>query len=320
MFGNDHTKALKVLARAMGGHCEDKNWITYLGNRNSGKSVLYTLLETAFGNQYVKAFELENLLTNGQTSGDPSKVLYWTLDIEFCRLAMSQEIPPPNSGKKLNAQLLKKLQGGCDTIVARRNYDRKDTHFKTDVTIWASGNNDIEATRPDVNEQRIRFSSVLQFKSAEEQQAIAEQMRMEGESEELIAKVLANYREKDPSVVTRCKSLEWANALVYLLMQHYTDRAVAPDPPSLDDDNDTLLQKLFRNFEITKDQNDAVLASDVEMLLRGECKTKIKNELAGLGVIKKKSKVRGPTRDKQAYIGMKKLVDEEESQGTQSFL
>ena len=41
LFSRDTTKALNFLSRGLAGHYEDKNWATYLGNRDCGKGVFY---------------------------------------------------------------------------------------------------------------------------------------------------------------------------------------------------------------------------------------------------------------------------------------
>jgi hypothetical protein len=56
------------------------------------------------------------------------------LELEFTRLAISQETPTVESKLKASGKLIKKLAGGGDTHVARRNFDRQDTFFTIDTT------------------------------------------------------------------------------------------------------------------------------------------------------------------------------------------
>ena len=130
LFDGDMEKGLQFLSRAIAGHCEDKNWATYLGNRNCGKGVLYDVLKYAFGD-YVATFELANILYQRHTNTDEqSRKSYWMLDLQFRRLAISQETPAPEMKLIASGKALKKMAGGNDTHVARRNYDRVDTHFQ----------------------------------------------------------------------------------------------------------------------------------------------------------------------------------------------
>ena len=83
VFGNKTTIALNFLSRAIAGHFEDKNFATYLGNRNCGKGILYDNLKNAFGD-YIKTFELGNIMYERNTDTQQvSRKLYWLLDFEF---------------------------------------------------------------------------------------------------------------------------------------------------------------------------------------------------------------------------------------------
>jgi hypothetical protein len=171
MYGEKTNKALHFLSRGIAGHFEDKNWVEYIGNRNCGKGVQYDILYNAF-EDYVSTFELGNMLYNRNIAGsenvDCSKKLYWLMDLEFVRLAISQETPDHSSGLKVNSKMLKKIAGGGDEIVARKNYDRFDTHFNIDTTFAIFGNNSLVVEGNDCLEHRIEFSSVNQFKTQEE--------------------------------------------------------------------------------------------------------------------------------------------------------
>ena len=61
LFGEDTIRSLNFLSRGIAGHFEDKNWATYLGNRDCGKGVLYDILKYGFGD-YVQTFELDKRL------------------------------------------------------------------------------------------------------------------------------------------------------------------------------------------------------------------------------------------------------------------
>jgi hypothetical protein len=106
-------------------------------------------------------------------------MLYWLIDLQFVRLGISQETPAPDSGLKINGKMIKKLASGGDTHVAKRNYDRKDTHFKIDTTFLIMGNNKLEVDVKDTMEHCIEFNSVNQFKKKEE----IERMKLNGEDE-----------------------------------------------------------------------------------------------------------------------------------------
>ncbi len=305
LYGDNVNLALQFLARAMAGHHEDKLWATYLGNRNSGKSAEYDLMASAF-ESYVSTFELGNMLYSRKTAGtenvDCSKRLYWMIDLEFVRLAVSQEIPDSNSGLQVNGKMLKKITGGGDVIVARRNYDRKDTHFKIDTSFYIKGNNTLICDTVDCDETRLEFSSVTQFKTQEEIDFMKQEGRDESE--------MKRYKVKDATIKDKCKTIEWSNAMVYLLLQNYQKTSVSL-PKALDIEDNTLLGSLKSNFEFTHSDEDFILCNEVHALLSSYDKGKILLELTALNIFKKKSKKKGEHRDKWCYFGIKKVETEE---------
>ena len=255
----------------------------------------------------MQTFELSNILYQRQSHKDMNEVsrkLYWLIELQFARLGISQEIPTEGSGEIANGQIIKKLAGGGDEHVARRNFDRKDTHFKIETTFLMMGNNELVCDEKDTDEHRHRFNSVNQFKTA----AVIDEMRANGESELL----LASYKIADPSIKTLCKTEEWANAIVYLLYENYVATAVPIEREINEDTEDTSLRgSIIRQFEITKDKDDVMLCSDVESAVGG-CKKKIVNELASMGVIKKKmNSTKHIYYGKWVYIGMRTAPEEE---------
>ena len=87
-----------------------------LGNRNSGKGVLYDLFKNTF-QDYVGSFNAEELLITRVGDGDVAKKLEWIIPLEFKRLNFSNEIKTEdNKGNKLklDGACIKKLSGGGD--------------------------------------------------------------------------------------------------------------------------------------------------------------------------------------------------------------
>ena len=300
LYGDKTNKALQFLSRALAGHHEDKRWSTYLGNRNCGKGVEYDLLCEGFEN-YVSTFELGNMLYCRKTAGtenvDCSKKLYWLMDLEFVRLAVSQEVPDSNSGLQVNSKILKKITGGGDEIVARRNYDRQDTHFKIDTSFYIKGNNTLVCDNVDCDETRLEFCSVVQFKSKEE----IEMMKQEGRDE----KEMVRYKVADINIKNNCKTLEWKNAIVYLLYMNYSQSCVELDKAIVDVEDNTLLGSINNQYELTYNKDDVVLCSDLHAELSTFDKGKITLELNAMNIFKKKSK-KDQTRNKWVYVGIKR--------------
>ena len=304
LYGNDLNLALKFLARAITGNKEDKNWGMYNGNRNSGKGVQYGTLVNAFEG-YVKSFDLGNLLFERSINTEEvGRKLYWLLDHEFTRLAVSQEIPDPSTHLKVNAGLFKKIMSGGDTQTARRNYDRTDTNFIVDMTIFMLGNHELKVNENDMYEQCVSFTSVNQFKT----QAQIDKMREDGVSE----LVLQAYKIKDDTIKDKVLTDEWKNAIVYLLYQNYTEHAVVPNYLSENIEDEDILplrQSILEKYVITNNKNDYILCDVVYSALRGE-KKKVDLELKSFGVEKKKSCKGNDTRNKMCFWGITKIDEE----------
>lgn len=298
LFGNMTDTALHFLSRAIAGHCEDKHFATYLGNRDCGKGVLYDALSNAFGS-YIATFELNNILYERQRdTQETSRKLYWLLALEFVRLGVSQETPE-DQHIKADGKMIKKMAGGGDTHVARRNFDRQDTHFKIDTTFMIFGNWYLNIDTADTNEHRIEFESVIQFLSEEGIEA----KRKSGASD--IA--LSAYRLADPSLKSKAVSDEWKLALIYLIYQSYKPTAVNIKSIRLtevDDEDLSVRERILKLYEITLNPEDIIPVNMVSADLQVN-KKKVKAELTSMGVIYKKCKTHGDYRDFWCYYGLK---------------
>jgi hypothetical protein len=309
LFGNKVDTALHFLSRGIAGCIEDKNFATYLGSRDCGKGVIFELLKHAFGD-YVTSVALNNLLYERSTNTEEtSRKLYWLLDYEFTRLAISQETPSPEDKLKVDSKLLKKIASGGDEQTARRNFDRVDTKFKIDATLFSLGNYDLVFDSNDVYEHCIEFSSTIQFKSKDE----IDRMRESGEDELL----LNSFRVRDDRIKEACKSDEWANACVYLLFKSYKPVAV-PIYRGINNDCEeeySVRKQLLMTYSITGDMNDKVPVNEVLDTIKSS-KKKISNELLSFGVVKRKSNARDNTRDKVCFFGMSPKKDETDTESS----
>ena len=162
LFNKHHTKALQFFARAFAGHCEDKHFATYLGNRDCEKGILFGIFE-AFG-KYLKPFPLDSILCSRNSQKEPKRSvdMYWLMDFELCRMVVSQETPDQGSGLKVNPALFKKLVSGGDTQTARRNYDREDIEFQVDFTPFMAGHLSL-ILDGDMNSHLIEFQSIISY-------------------------------------------------------------------------------------------------------------------------------------------------------------
>jgi hypothetical protein len=216
LFGDKTELALHFFSRAMAGYNLDKNNATYLGNRDCGKGVIFNAFKNAF-EDYVDSFTLDNVLCGRETSITPQeaeKKLYWLMDLEFVRLAISQETPSAEKKLKVNSELWKKMNGGNDEIRARRNFDRTNTLFKIDTTFFCAGNDYLQMDG-DLSEHRIEFESFTQFKTKEYIDSEIEKNNQKDEDNQLPKSYFKRFRFADPTIYAKTETDDYKNAIIF---------------------------------------------------------------------------------------------------------
>lgn len=296
LFGDKTELFLQLFARAITGNYQDKNWMSYVGNRDCGKGVLFALLKSFEG--YINEFGTDNILC-GRENVKPitPKELYWLLELEFVRFAMPQETP--SEGFKINSKMIKSVCSGGDSLKARRNYDTHDTDFILECFIAIFGNHHLDCTDKDADERRFPITNVIQFKSKEE----IEQMK---KANILPLDVInKTYFLKDDTIKDKVSSVEYKNAFVMLVLDYLKDKAPI-NIKSTDEEDDTLLVEIYKNLNITNSQEDIVIASDLKSLFKFPM-PKVVIELKALGIQYKKNKSRDDPdkRDKMCFYGIK---------------
>jgi len=111
------------LGRAIAGHFEDKNWFMLEGLRNSGKGVLFGLLETAIGD-YMTTCDSRNFLFKGTNScNDSAKDNMFLFGLQLHRIINIQEFSvPPGKQTFINGGIIKSICSGGDKIETRAHY------------------------------------------------------------------------------------------------------------------------------------------------------------------------------------------------------
>lgn len=298
LFGEDVGKALQFLSRGITGNTQDKKWASYMGNRDCGKGVCYDNLKYGF-EDYVKTFELGNITYSGKTSGleniDCSKKLYWLMDLEFTRIAISQETPDPSTGLLLSGKMFKKITGGGDTIVARRNYDRYDTSFNIDSTFMIMGNHSLQSDAIDCVEHCLDFQSVKQFKSFDDYNTIINNTTDPLE--------VSRYAIMDPLIKDKCKSIDWCNAIVYLLFQNWSDKAVRVEIKETVEIT-SIIDTIKEYYTLTNINSDIVCCADLYTTCNLIDKKKVEKELNSRNIMKRKCATK-QYNNKWCYYGLK---------------
>ncbi len=247
-------------------------------------------------------------------SDETSRKMYWLLDLEFVRLGINQEIPSHLQCMQTCGKTLKKMTGGNDDMIARRNYDRTDTHFKIDTTFFIMmGNNGLLVDTDDAFEHRIEFTSVIQFKTQEE----IDHMRANG----VDPRVLEVYKIKDDNIKMKCTSEDWRNAMVFLLFENYKTSPVftAKKSDDIEDEHQTLRQLILEKFDLTGELTDEIPCTVVVEKLSVRDKRKLTSELNSMHVRKIKSKTK-KFRDQVVFVvGIKEKMQEAEDEDESNF-
>lgn len=290
IFGDKTELALKYISRAIAGCIEDKNFATYMGNRNCGKGALFELL-SVFGS-YVVAFNLECLKEETKSNAMTAKDYYWMMPLEFARLAISQEVPKSKDGCVLRSDLLKKICSGGDTLTARRNYDRKDTQFKVECSMFCLGNDEI-TTHGDVNEHRLVFEGATSFISQDQYDSMV--------ADGADSYTMNKFRIADEHIKTECKSYNWQMKVIALLLDRFIDERIVILPTDIEDQEDmSPMTKLLESYNITRIESHLVLGTDIHE----EYGKKVKAELKAIGIQYKRIKRIGLFRDQYCYVGL----------------
>lgn len=252
---------LKFLARRAGGHYVDKHWAQWIGNRNSGKGVIYEIMKNALGG-YVEPFELNNLIVSkhGVRGEVPEKAMAFALPLQHARIAVAQEAQPSSGETRLNGMVIKKLMSGGDTCIAKLNYSVYMIQFICAASILLFVNDVPPPTVADIYETCLNLSSSITFTT---QKDIDEQV-----ASGVPDVITRNYRVGDDNIKDKCDTDEYANAFIMLLLRNYSKEKI--DLKSLkremsgDDDTQlTILEFVYKTYQYTGDEKDRLAINDI---------------------------------------------------------
>lgn len=250
LFGDKLDIALQMLSRAIAGHYTDKKWCKYIGNRDCGKGVIDVGLTYTF-EKYIGHTSANNLLCQ-RIAGENARNYSWLIPLEFNRIIIMQECENKDQTSILNGELIKKMSGGSDTFKVRRLYQDEQEISLEGLPILF-GNEDYNIKPIDALSSCIEFCTTIQFKPKSFIDKLNAEL-VDNENRELI---MSQYREADADIKDKCKTDEWKNAIIHLLLQSYKNKKV--DDFIDDTDNNKSFKMLFlETFLITKNDNDFV--------------------------------------------------------------
>lgn len=302
---------LHFLSRAIGGFYQDKDWGVWIGSRNCGKGCINTLLQNAFGS-YITSLPAQTLMCQRMRSTD-TKELSWMIDLQYPRLAIIQEIDRKDENIKINGTSIKSICSGGDPQKSRRNFGEiMEFVIESKLLIMC---NDFPKVEPaDALETCIQFNSGKQFKSKsfiEERTVELNEKVKSIENEEIkqsLLKELDTYFLADDTIKDACKTVEWCNAFVMLLMNNFVNKKLeASHDNDLKDDRCDTNDILNSKFIFTQNGNDKIsnkrLKDIHEVSSTGLSFQKYKNLLIARGCKEYKSgSERGLTNIKEVVI------------------
>jgi hypothetical protein len=318
LFNDKTDLVLKYFSRAITANIEDKNFMSFMGNRNCGKGILYLLFKTGF-EDYVNSFNLENMLCDRQSkkSSDMAKENGWLMDFQYCRIGISQETEETEKDitkqKKISNKVIKSIASGGDIIECRSLYNDK-IKINIDTSIIILGNNSIVFDGNDNEEHHIRCEGVKQFISQDKYNSL---LLKYGE------KFMSAYSiKKDDLKQVIYENEDYKFGIIYLLYEYYENKALEINNKKIlidfdfkiitDDDEDnniSVRELIFENYIITKDKSDRIIKTDLYELLDFD-KKKINAELKELGCVNNALKTKDEkdeTRNgKACFINIKK--------------
>lgn len=149
---------LYTMKQMICGNIEIKRWISLEGLRDSGKGVIVSLLEKAFGG-YIRSTNSNNFIAK-KAQGDESKALSWLYSCEFVRLLISQENQVGAS--TYDGSLFKKLCSGGDSVEVRKNY-KDERQMKLQCSLMFCSNDMPRIEPSDANETKIEINMKTKF-------------------------------------------------------------------------------------------------------------------------------------------------------------
>lgn len=282
LFGDQSKLALEFFSRSIAGCNEDKNFMSYSGNRNCGKGILYGTMKNAF-EDYVSGFNLENMLCKRESnkSSDLAKENAWLLDLEFTRVGIAQETEENENDNikeklKISNKVMKSVMSGGDELQARRLY-QDAVKFTIDTTLAIFGNNELAISGEDSAQHHLKFAGVKQFIPQSKYDAYSEM----GEA------FLSSYAVRDEELKTKISTDDYKNAMVYLLYSNYSDKCIAVNNIADDEDEPQLVSirsLIFKHYTITGNDKDKIEKESLFTLI-GKDKKKILAELKQLNCI-----------------------------------
>eukprot|EP01045_Picozoa_sp_COSAG04_P023362 COSAG04_NODE_2765_length_3621_cov_47.223169_2_plen_897_part_00 len=293
---------LKLMARVMAGHVEDKQWMVMMGERNSGKGVLVLLFLAAFG-AYATITDANHFLAK-RGSGDAALDMKWAVSLDMVRVVFTNEIEMEGEKEaKLDGAMMKKLASGGDVIECRGLFE-KAVKFVLQCQFCLMLNDMPEATSTDAMSNCHEFHMNTQF--------VPHEPRPDG--------IVKQYKADD-SIKDYVKSERCTRAFTKILFDHYDTKK--PEVPkeiiesAKDNEAESDLSRFERMIDFTNDKEDFMTVREFDRLRKlhlsvGVSAKKTQHWLKKKGVTQSFKRVEsfGTSKNTRVYRGIRRNLAE----------
>jgi phage/plasmid-associated DNA primase len=243
---------IELVSRAFAGN-KMKKIIFGIGNGNNGKSIISSAINNSIG-LYGGSFNAESLAYR-QNSQDEASVMRWALSARYNRVLFSNELKTsPGKPTYLDANMMKKLSSGGDTLVGRGHY-QGETEFIPHFLAFIFANDMVEI-KPYDNALDNRLN-IFHFKK----QFVSNPT---GEDE-----LLAN-----PNIVQEIETLNFKKCVVGIFIQAYAafiqNGRIDKVPQSVLNaksdwipEDTSMIDKFIDTYEFTNDAEHFIFAKDI---------------------------------------------------------
>jgi hypothetical protein len=263
ILGEQATRMLQQLSRAIGGYFIDKDWGLWIGDRNCGKGCINELLMTAFEN-YITNLP-SNCLLHSKFANKDTKEHSWLIDLQFKRITLVQEFKKDADKKQNNVIVdgvaIKSICSGGDPQKARKNY-QDEMEFVVGTKLFLMCNDVPKIEPEDCLETCIQYNSGKQFKSKEfidrRNKELVERTKDIKDKDEVysIMKEMEKYLPADDKMKDKCKSALWGDAFVLLLLDNFVETKLEPSSDSDLKEGSNNEDMLTQWFVFTKNNED----------------------------------------------------------------
>ncbi len=260
ILGKYKDQYLKYINRCMFGCYEDKNYSLLIGERDSGKGVLQSLIETAFLS-YVGMFNLNSLLLRDD-SGDENKKLSWVYNLINKRFIYGNEIRVDGKDKNkpvIDGIILKSLCSGGDKIQLRQNF-KDEVQYYTMMNINIFCNECPKIEPEDTYQKAFVINMPHKFVDNIEEWNLNEN---------------PHFRKADETLKTFVARDDVANSFINIILSYSKDciKKILPNEDQMlylenfktDNNESTILNKYFN---ITKNINNYITLTQIKELLK----------------------------------------------------